>query len=196
MDETSLSLLDRIRETSDAQSWDRLTRLYAPLLRRWVVRYDVQDSDADDIVQEVLVAVLNELHKFQHNEQKGAFRKWLRTILVNRVRRFWRSRRYQPVATGTSSIDEMLNQLEVDGSEVSGVWNREHDDHIITQLMRGIQPRFGPQVWEAFHRQVVHGEKADLVAQDLSISISAVYKAKSRVLSALRREATGLVEEF
>ncbi len=86
MNETSLSLLDRIRETSDAESWDRLVALYAPLLKRWVRRYEVQDADADDIVQEVLAALLNELPKFQHNRQTGAFRSWLRTILVNRVR--------------------------------------------------------------------------------------------------------------
>ncbi len=145
MNETSLSLLDRIRETSDAESWDRLVALYTPLLKRWLRRYEVQDADADDIVQEVLAALLNELPKFQHNEQAGAFRSWLRKILVNRVRRFWRSRDRQPVATGTSSIDEKLNQLHDDTSEVSQIWNREHDDHVLKRLIRSVQPQFASQ---------------------------------------------------
>jgi RNA polymerase sigma-70 factor (ECF subfamily) len=196
MNETSLSLLDRIRETSDAESWDRLVALYTPLLKRWLRRYEVQDADADDIVQEVLAALLNELPKFQHNEQAGAFRSWLRKILVNRVRRFWRSRDRQPVATGTSSIDEMLNQLQDEASEVSQIWNRDHDDHVLKRLMRGVQPQFAAQTWQAFYRQVIDRQMADAVAHDLGMSLSSVYMAKSRVLRALRRESEGLVDKF
>jgi RNA polymerase sigma factor (sigma-70 family) len=196
MDETSLSLLDRIRETSDSESWDRLVSLYRPLLIRWMRRYEVQDSDAEDIVQEVFAVVLNDLPIFQHNQRTGAFRSWLRTILVNRVRLFWRSRKYQPVATGTSSIDEMLNQLQDDASEVSEIWNQEHDEYILKRLVKAVQARFEPKTWQAFHRQVIDGQRADAVAQDLKISLSSVYMAKSRVLRALRRESEGLVDRF
>lgn len=196
MNETSLSLLDRIRETSDSESWSRLVALYRPLLQRWLHRYEVQDSDADDIVQDVLAAVLNELPKFQHNRRTGAFRSWLRTILVNRVKRFWRSRRNQPVATGTSSIDEKLNQLQDEASELSQIWNREHDDHVLKRLMRVIRPQFATQTWQAFYRQVIDGQRADAVALDLEMSLSSAYMAKSRVLHALRRESEGLVDEF
>lgn len=196
MNETSLSLLDRIRATSDAESWDRLVALYAPLLKRWLRRYEIQDSDADDITQEVMAALLNELPKFQHNQQTGAFRSWLRKILVNRVRLFWRSRKYQPVATGTSSIDEMLNQLQDDTSEVSQIWDREHDEIVLKRLMKAIQPQFKAQTWHAFQRQVIDHQRADAVAHELEMSLSSVYMAKSRVLSALRREAEGLVDEF
>ena len=196
MDETSLSLLDRIRETSDAQSWDRLVALYAPLLKRWVLWYEVQDSDADDIVQDVLTVVTRDLAKFQHNKRAGAFRSWLRAILVNRVREFWRSRKYQPIATGTSSINEKLNQLQDETSEVSQIWNREHDQHILKRLMQAIQSQFEPKTWQAFQYQVVDGQKAERVAQELEMSLSGVYTAKSRVLSALRRESQGLIEEL
>jgi RNA polymerase sigma factor (sigma-70 family) len=196
MDETSLSLLDRIRETSDSESWDRLVSLYRPLLKRWVRRYEVQDSDAEDIVQEVLAVVLNDLPKFQHNKRTGAFRSWLRTILVNRVREFWRARKYQPVATGTSSLDEKLNQLQDDASEVSQIWNREHDEYVLKRLLKAVQSQFEPKTWQAFHRQVVDGQKSERVALDLEMSTSGVYMAKSRVLSALRRESQGLIDKF
>ncbi len=196
MNETSLSLLDRIRETSDSESWGRLVSLYRPLLKRWVLRYEVQDSDADDIVQEVLAVVLNDLPTFQHNKRTGAFRSWLRTILVNRVREFWRARKYQPVATGTSSLDEKLNQLQDDASELSQIWNREHDEYVLKRLLKAVQSQFEPKTREAFHRQVVDGQKAERVAQVLEMSTSGVYMAKSRVLSALRRESEGLIDKL
>src|SRR6056300_522709 len=104
MNETSISLLDRIRDTSDSESWNRLVTLYAPLLRRWLRRYGIQDSDAEDIAQEVMSVLLRELPNFQHNRRPGAFRSWLRGILANRLRDYWRRAKHQPVATGTSSI--------------------------------------------------------------------------------------------
>ena len=196
MDETSLSLLDRIRESPGSESWDRLVALYTPLLRRWVRRYQIQESDVDDIVQDVLSALVNDLPRFQHNQRTGAFRNWLRTILVNRVRLFWRSRKYRPVATASSSIDEMLDQLEDPASEISQVWNQEHNEIVVKRLMQQIRPQFEARTWLAFQKQVVEHERADVAARELGMSMSSVYKAKSRVLSALRREANGLVDEL
>lgn len=196
MNSTSISLLNRLQQTDDSKNWNRLVELYAPLLRAWLRKYDVQDSDADDIVQEVLAAVLKELPNFQHNQRIGAFRSWLRTILANRVKLFWRSQKYRPVATGTSSLDDQLNQLQDDASEVSQMWNREHDEYVLQRLMKAVQPQFEPKTWQAFRRQVVDGEKANMLASELDMSLSSVYMAKSRVLSALRRESEGLVDQF
>ena len=75
MNETSLSLLNRLRSSPKSETWNRLVELYAPLIRAWLRKYDVQDSDADDLVQEVLLAVSKDLGKFDHGGQPGAFRK-------------------------------------------------------------------------------------------------------------------------
>ncbi len=183
MNETSLSLLDRVRQSADSESWDRLVRLYTPLMKHWLGRYEIQDSDADDLVQEVLTTVVTELPKFEHNQRPGAFRSWLRTILVNRVRNFWRSRKQRPIATGPSSLDEQLNQLQDDTSELSQIWNREHDEYFIKRLMQDVQGEFEAKTWKAFHRQVVDGQRADVVAQELGDSLASVYMAKEHAVS-------------
>ena len=196
MNSTSISLLNRLQQTDDSENWNRLVDLYAPLLRAWLRKYEVQDSDADDLVQEVLATVLKDLPEFEHNQRTGAFRTWLRTILANRVKLFWRSQKYRPLASGTSSLDERLNQLQHGGSEVSQMWNREHDDYVLKRLMKTVETQFEPKTWQAFHRQVVDGERANIVARELDMSLSSVYMAKSRVLSALRRESKGLVDQI
>lgn len=193
-DATSLSLLNRAAVSADAESWDRLVALYRPLLMRWMRSYEVQSADAEDLVQDVLAVVLQELGSFDHNQRTGAFRRWLRQILVNRLRAFWRSRGYAPQAKGTSSLLDRLNQLEDDASQLSHVWNAEHDRHVMAQLLESAQRRFEPRTWEAFRRQVLDAQRPDVVAADLGMSLSAVYVARSRVLSLLRREAAGLVD--
>jgi RNA polymerase sigma-70 factor (ECF subfamily) len=66
MNETSLSFLNRLRCSAEPEGWDRLVELYVPLLRAWLRKYDVQDTDADDLMQEVLLAVSKDLSKFEH----------------------------------------------------------------------------------------------------------------------------------
>ncbi|MFV1967522.1 MAG: RNA polymerase sigma factor [Pirellulaceae bacterium] len=195
MEETSLSLLDRVCQETDSESWNRLVGLYAPLLKRWLKRYEVQHSDAEDLLQEVFTTLVRDLPKFRHNHRAGAFRSWLRTILVHRLHDFWRSRQYRPVATGKTGFLKQLDELAEGASRVSQVWNREHDQYVMKHLMDAIQGQFEPKTWQAFHRQVVDGLRADVVAAELGVSLGSVYAAKSRVLNALRRESKGLVTD-
>lgn len=192
--DTSLSLLDRLRHSNDADLWNQLVTLYSPLLRQWLRAYDVQAADADDLMQEVLTVAVRELPSFRHNEQPGAFRNWLRKTLVNRLRNFWRGRQQETVALGGSSVWERLNQLEDDASQVSSDWNTEHDRAVLSRLIELVRPAFLPKTWEAFRRQMFGGQRADQVAAELEMSLSSVYVARSRVLAALRREATGLID--
>ena len=194
MNETSLSLLARISQSADSDSWDRLVELYTPLMRRWVRSYEVTGADADDLVQEVLTVVSQELPKFKHNERAGAFRSWLRKILVNRLRNHWRDRQNSPPAKGGSSFLEQLNQLEDDASQLSQIWNAEHDRDVIAKLMEIVRPSFQPKTWEAFQRLMFGGQRPDQVAAELDMPLGSVYMARNRVLNALRREAAGLVE--
>lgn len=196
MNETSLSLLARVRQSDDSQSWNRLVEIYEPLMRRWLLSYEVQDADAADLMQDVFEVVARELPSFEHSEHAGAFRSWLRKVLVNRLKNFWRSRKSRPVAAGGSSMLERLNQLEDDKSEVSRVWDDSHDQEVITRLMELIRPTFLPKTWEAFRRQMFEQDKPHQIAEELGMSLGSVYMARTRVLAALRREAAGIVDSI
>jgi RNA polymerase sigma-70 factor, ECF subfamily len=194
MNATSVSLLGRACDDSGSESWERLASVYTPMLRTWMKKYQLQDSDVDDLVQDVLLTVARELPAFEHSGRPGAFRSWLRTILVHRLQNFWRSRKYRPAAKGGSSLLEQLRELEDETSAVSRIWNFEHDQHVLTRLLEQIRPRFKPATWEAFRRQMFGGKAADAVAADLGMAVHSVYVAKSRVLNALRQESSGLVD--
>ncbi len=194
MNETSLSLLNRLRHSPESETWNRLVELYAPLIRTWLRKYDVQDSDADDLVQEVLLAVSKDLGKFDHGGHPGAFRGWLKAILVNRLRKFWRARDRRPQARGDSDIDARLSQLDDPSSEMSLIWNREHDQYVLRQLLALAEPHFARNTWTAFCRVALDGAKPDVVAAEMGISRNAVIVAKCRVLSRLRQESDGLIE--
>lgn len=194
MQETSLSLLERLRRTPDAEHWDRLVALYSPLIRMWIRKYDVQGSDADDLLQEVLLAVSTDLGRFEHRGQPGAFRGWLKAILVNRLRKFWQARDRRPLAKAVSDINARLAALDDPSSEITLIWNQQHDQHVLRQLLALTEPHFAPQTWKAFCRVALDGVKPELVAEELGISVNSVFLSKSRVLRRLRQESSGLVE--
>jgi RNA polymerase sigma-70 factor (ECF subfamily) len=194
MSDTSFSLLNRLRLQPDAASWQRLVDLYTPLIAGWLRRQSVPAADADDLTQEVMAVVVRELPHFQHNQQRGAFRNWLRTITVNRLRTLWRARQKRPVATGDSDFLKVLDELEDPQSNLSRLWDQQHDQHVARRLMELVEPQFEPNTWRAFRRVVLDGAKAGAVAAELGMSVNAVLLAKSRVLSRLREEMKGLTD--
>jgi RNA polymerase sigma factor (sigma-70 family) len=162
--------------------------LYTPLIRVWLHRYGVPSHDADDLTQEVLTAVVRDLPAFSHDLRRGALRRWLRTITVNRLRNYWRARDHRPVAVGGSAFEEALAQLEDPKSRLSHFWDEEHDRHVLRQLLDALCPEFEPATWRAFQRLVIDGRRTAEVAAEVGISANAVRIAKSRVLQRLRRE--------
>jgi RNA polymerase sigma-70 factor (ECF subfamily) len=190
--ETSVSLLERLSDRPTDLDWTRLFALYQPLLRSWALRAGLGDADADDLVQETLTVVVREVAEFDRG-RVGAFRSWLRAILANRLRDFFRARHAHPVATGGSDFQERLDQLEAPDSELSRLWDREHDHHVAGKVMKLVQNDVEAATWQAFRRQVLDGVPASTVAAELGLSHNAVLLAKSRVLKRLRAELAGLV---
>lgn len=194
MSDTSASLLDRLRDQSDSAAWQRLLDLYTPLIRGWLRRHAPLEQEADDLVQEVLAVVVRKIPQFRREPRTGAFRRWLRSITVNCLRDSWRARRGRPIATGAGDFDQMLQQLEDPESDLSRLWDQEHDRHVTHRLLEQIKPKFEPKTWQAFQRVALDGDLPDQVAAELGLSVNAVFIAKSRVLARLRQEGEGLLD--
>lgn len=186
--DTPLSLIERARDPADAAAWRRLVDLYTPLIRRWLGRA-VAGADEDDLVQEVLGAVLRAMPTFEHSGRPGSFRHWLRTTTAHHLAAFWRSMRGRRGAP-----TEEWERLEDPDSDLSRAWDREHDEFVARRLLELMEPEFSPTTWLAFRRQVLDGTPAVEVAAELGTSVNAVLLAKSRVLARLRKEGRGLLD--
>jgi hypothetical protein len=82
-----------------------------------------------------------------------------------------------------------LAQLDDPTSEMSQIWNREHDQYVLRQLLALAEPHFEPITWKAFCRVALEGAKPNVVAQEMGISLNVVCLAKSRVTRRLRKFA-------
>ena len=187
---TSASLLERVRG-KDADAWQRLVRLYGPLICWWCRRFGVAPDDVGDVVQEVFVAVANGLESFERHGP-GSFRSWVRGIARHKSLDHQRRQRRQPAeAAGGTTAHGRLQEFAGDdfaaddSAEVSGLYQR---------ALEVIRVNFEEKTWQAFWRTAVDGRTSNAVAQELGMAPVAVRVAKSRVLARLRHELGGLLD--
>jgi RNA polymerase sigma-70 factor (ECF subfamily) len=195
VDVTRESLLVRA-QAGDEGDWRDLTDLYRPLIVGWLRYQAVPAGEVDDLVQDILLSVVQNLSGFRHSGRRGAFRSWLRAIAHSRACDFWRARGRQVLASGDGGVAEALRQLEDPDSELNRQWDEEHDQYVLRCLLDVVALEFETSTVQAFRRVALGGASSEQAAQELGLSVGAVYIAKSRVLHRLRQHAEGLIDEF
>ena len=185
---TSIELLHRIKSGSDEPAWQQFLNVYGPFMESWL-RFQGVDADlCRDIQQEVVLILLRDLEKFEHNGHRGAFRCWLRRITANQLRNFRRKFRDRNLV----HLNGMADLLEDNQSELAVQWDREHNRMLVVSLLRQAAVDFNPQTVKAFELQVLNEQAPGEVADTLQMSRAAVITAKARVLRRLRERAIGL----
>jgi RNA polymerase sigma-70 factor (ECF subfamily) len=192
MNETRQSLLLRA-QTGQTEAWKDLVDLYRPLILAWLNRQGVPARDLEDLSQEVLLSVVQHLPGFEHSGQRGAFRSWLRTIVCSRTADYWRALDAAAPAGG-SGATAALQQIADPDSALNRQWDEEHDRYVLHCLLDLVEEEFEPVTLQAFRRLALDGVSGAEAAQELGLSVSAVYVAKSRVLARIRQEAEGLID--
>src|SRR5262245_4378292 len=192
MDETRQSLLLRA-QTGETGAWKDLTALYRPLILGWLNRQGVPARDLEDLGQEVLLNVVRHLPGFRHTGHRGAFRAWLRTIVCSRTTDYWRALDAATPAGGSGAA-AALQQIADSDSELNRQWDEEHDRYVLRCLLDLVGEEFEPVTLRAFRRLAIDGVSGADAAQELGLSVAAVYVAKSRVLARIRQEAEGLID--
>lgn len=151
-------------------------------------------GDLDDLAQEVLLSVVKHLPDFQHSGNRGAFRSWLRTILSSRMADFWRATNDGTRAQGGSGAIAALQEIADPEGEMHRQWDEEHDRYVLQCLLDLVEGEFEPITLKAFRRLALDGVSGAEAAQELGLSVGAVYVAKSRVLQRIRQDAEGLID--
>jgi RNA polymerase sigma-70 factor, ECF subfamily len=184
---TSATLLAKLQQTQDPKAWERFVHNYSPVLYSWAGRMGLQHADSLDLVQDVFAALVKKLPEFSYDAERG-FRNWL--FMVTRNKFVEKARRKALRFDGSVRPDDVAGPDEEDGIE-----RAEFHSHLLGQILPGMSRFFQLSTWQAFHLHVIEGQPAAQVAARLGLTVSAVFKAKARVLSRLHRELSDLVTD-
>lgn len=188
----SVRLLNQLQQNEDA-AWDRLIRLYAPLIYHWCRILHVPEQDISDIFQEVFHALAKNISKFKKEKPGDTFRGWLRTITRNKVYDHFRKNGVQPQAVGGTDANFRMSQHAAE--LLDDPTEEETAQHqLFLRALDLIRADFAERTWNAFWQVVVDGKTPKETGQTLGMTPGAVRVAKSRVLHRLRQELGDLLE--
>jgi RNA polymerase sigma-70 factor, ECF subfamily len=184
----SSTLLDQLRSRRP-EAWERFVRLYSPLVYQWCRRSGLAAEDAADVLQEVLAAVMLALANFRRDRPDDSFTAWLATITRNKVRDWHRRRHGKPAARGGSTAQHAMAEIPEpsEPSEATIGPDAESAAWLSRGVLETIRAEFEARTWDAFWRTAVEAQPPAAAAEDLKMSVAAVYMAKSRVLRRLRQ---------
>jgi RNA polymerase sigma-70 factor (ECF subfamily) len=192
---TSHSLLDALRQ-GDSKSWHDFVHLYGPLVYSWCRGAALSPEESRDVSQEVFAAVAGSIKRFRPQGSAASFRRWLKTITLNRCRDFHRRRR--EVAAGGSTALEVLANVAAESDSpavASDPRERAEESYLLRRAAEMVREQFEETTWKAFYLAVIESRTTAEVAKALDISCGAVRIAKCRVLARLRQRVPDLLGE-
>jgi RNA polymerase sigma factor (sigma-70 family) len=191
--DTSLTLLERLQKNpDDPQAWTLFVERYQPRIRGWCVTWGLQDSDADDVAQDVLVKLFAALRKFQYDPSRS-FRAWLKTVTQHAWSDFVAARRRHP-AQNANQIDTIADSAEAQ-SDLNKQLEDAFDRELLEVAMRRIKGRTKASNWEAFHLTAIEGLSGAEAALKLGMPVGHVFVAKHRIQKLLQDEVRILKNE-
>lgn len=190
---TRASLLLKIRDPHDHEAWVEFVILYEPVIYRMLKKLGLQDADALEVMQELLLAVSRSVDRWTPGSEYGSFRGWLRRVTRNLVVNWVRRRNRQLV---TTSLD--LDSLLFEGESIESDESRQFDSEVHRSLFHRasdqVRSDVQPLTWQAFWEVAVSGREVSDVAARLGLTAGAVRVAKCRVIARLREAVDNLKE--
>jgi len=183
---TRITLLTQLRQDpSDQAGWDEFVDRYGRHIFRWCRQWNLQDADAEDVTQNILMKLSQNLRDFTYDPSRS-FRGWLKTVAFRAWRDFEDGRRRQQT-TGERDAQERLLTVEARDDFVQKLENAFDLERLEAAKAR-VRLRVAPQTWEAFRLFAIDGLPVAEVAVQVNMQIAMVYVAKSKVQKMLHEE--------
>jgi RNA polymerase sigma factor (sigma-70 family) len=182
---TRASLLVRLRDPRDGLAWGEFVGLYGPLVYGYLRKQGLQDADAADLSQDILAAVARGIGRLEYDPAKGAFRNWLFTVVRRRLANWRRARKSRPEGRNDPEAERLLETCpapEAGEAEWQAEWERRLFAWACEQVRRDVTA----VTWQAFWKTAIEDQPGKQVADDLGLTVAAVYGARRRVLARLR----------
>jgi RNA polymerase sigma-70 factor (ECF subfamily) len=181
MDTTRTTLLERVRDPSDARAWAEFHGLYSRLIYHHARSRGLNDTEALEILGDCMERLVREMRGFRYDKLKGRFRAWLRTVATNKIADHLRRRRLPPA-------DQVwLDELPGSAQEGGELWDRQWRAHHALHCWRDMAPHLPPVHAEAFRLCVLEGLPPADVAQRLGLKVNNVYQIKARITLRLKQ---------
>ena len=201
---TRSSLLSRLRNVGDEASWRLFFETYWRLIYNVARKSGLEDADAQDVVQETVIAVARRMPEFRYDPSRGSFKHWLLLITRRRLQDHLR-RRYRSLEVACGSGAETtgkapsVENLPAPGlppdAQLEAAWEEEWQENFFQAALTQVRQQTKPKHYQVFDCCVLQGVKPAAAARMLGLSAAQVYLANHRISSMVKRIARELEAE-
>jgi len=197
---TRQTLLSRLRDVGDQDSWQEFFNLYWKLIYNTALKSGLTEAEAQDVVQETIISLSKKMPQFQYDSAHGSFKAWLlqltRWRIIDQLRK--RQRDIQKSldwngSTRTSTIDRIPDPA---GATLDTYWNQEWHQNILEAAIERTKRRVDPKQYQVFDLCVLKEWPSTKVAAALKVNVAWVYTAKHRVSRWVKREVKALENRY
>lgn len=188
---TRASLILRLKDAEDVAAWDEFAAIYAPVIYKVAVSRGFQPADAENLVQEVFLAVANSVERWLERDNRGRFRAWLLRIARNESVDMLTERATRPLGRDGIAAEQILDNLPTH-DDLSSAFDLEYERTVFHWASEQARAAVAEQTWDAFWLSSIEGLAVNKVAQRLKMRPGNVYLARSRVMARIKK----LVEQY
>lgn len=190
---TQRSLLARLKTEPSEADWERFYNKYSAVIVSFARRQGLDDDSALDVLQETMMVMMRKLPAFEYDPERGRFRNWLLTVVVNKARNAVRrahADRMLSLDADTHGEDAspLLDKLASDGAtadaQLDAGWRQSLLEEALHRLLT--DSRTQADTIAVFRAVALEGQPAAEVAAEHDMKENAVYQIKNRLLTRLQ----------
>lgn len=197
---TRSSLLARVQDAARARSregsggghaavWEEFVRIYAPQVLLWCRTCGLQDCDAADVCQDVLVRFWKQAARFEYDPSRR-FRGYLRQILTAALSGWAGSMKLLRPVDGTSG-ESLLDSIPAREQLIERI-EQAYDTELLHIAIEDVKTRVKPHTWRAFEIMAIEQRPGSEAVEELGISADLVYAARRNVQKMLKEAVARL----
>lgn len=194
---TRSSLLRRLRNWEDQESWRDFFDTYWKLIYSVAIKCGLNDADARDVVQETALSAAKNLQQGKFKIGEGSFRTWLLQITRRRIADHFRSRKSELKGrtkdeADTSDTPTIERVAAPSDDQLTTLWDEEWSRNLAEMALQHVRQRVGVKQYQMFDLYVVKQWPVSEVARTLHVNAAQVYLAKHRVTFLANQEVRRL----
>ena len=190
---TRNSLLSRLKDWEDQESWQDFFDTYWKLVYGVALKAGLTDQEAQEVVQETVITVARRIPEFKYDPAICSFKTWLLNLTRWRITDQFRKRRPENMRQ-TRRGDQMARTATVErvpdpaGIDLDAVWDVEWQQYLMNRATENVKRRVSPERSQIFDLCLFKQWPVKKVARELGVSLGQVYLAKHRVSILIKKE--------
>lgn len=193
---TRASLLARIKNLEDHDSWQDFFETYWRLIYGVAVKRGLTPTEAEDVVQESMCAAMKHMPNFKYDRTVGTFKAWLLNMVRWRIADQFRKRalvKNMPSGARLDATDAL--EKVADSHDFEAIWEQQWEQALFDAAVVKMRRKVDPQKFQIFDLLVKEHLSAAKVAEDFHMTVDHVYLVKHRVTEQIKAEVARLKQQ-